>query len=126
MKPKHFTIPIPIYEWDVIVSHQEKDNVLFRRIEKLGFKREDFESDLASDKSEYGFTVKLPQNTIVIRINNYNNKTQLFTTITHEGRHAADYILTHIGTKFVMNVSDEPFTYLQDYICGIIFKKLGC
>lgn len=126
MKHNHFKIAIPIYEWEVLVSHKERDEVLFKRLHKLGLSREDFESTLALKKG-YGVTMEWHEECIiVIRIINYYDRVSLLTTITHETNHAASYILKNAGIKIVMGISDEAHAYLQDYICGIIFKKLGC
>lgn len=126
MKSKHFTIPIPIFDWDVVVSYLEKDEVIFKYLKRQGHPKDKIETDLYVEKCEYGVTVKLPDNTVVIRINRAEDKNILQKTIAHESHHASDYILTHIGMKFAMGISDEAFVYLQDYIAGIIFKKLGC
>lgn len=124
MAAQYFTVQIPIYGWEIIVSKKENDESLFRRLEQIGYNRKEFIEDLALEKTDYGITTMLSKKHIVIRLNNYPDKHELKRLVIHEAHHASDYILINIGMKFVMNVSDEAFTYLQDYICGEIFKKL--
>lgn len=124
MASQYFTVQVPIFDWEIFVSKQERDEVLFKRIEALGYDRKEFIDELALEKTDYGVTTMLSKKHIVIRLHQYSDKHELKRLIIHETHHAADYILINIGMKFMMNVSDEAFTYLQDFICGEIFKKL--
>jgi hypothetical protein len=124
MKSKYFIVQVPIFDWEILVSKQEPDEALFKRIEKQGYERGDFSDDLSLDKHDYGVTAIVSKKLIVIRLQKWNDRTELKKLIIHESHHAADFILTNIGMKFMMNVSDEAFTYLQDFICGEIFREL--
>lgn len=125
MKTKFFYFRVPIYNLDVYVSYGQKDNYFFRRMEKegYGFSKAHRKKLLIND-NEHGVTDTLYDSNIIIRLGKSNDKKVLRGTIIHEGGHAGDYMLDEVGIKPVIGVSDEAFTYLKEYICTEIFKRL--
>jgi len=124
MSGKYFTITVPIFHHEIIVSKQEKDETLFKRLTKSGQNYYECRQKLCLTKGEHGVTELFPNCTVVIRLERFNDNKELRELVIHEAKHAADYILHNIGMKDVMEISDEAYAYLQEFICGEIFKKL--
>ncbi len=121
---KFFLIKMGIYPFDVMVSVDEPDDVLIKRLEKYGNDKEDFKGLMNLHETVRGRLAMLPSNQSVIRLVSQPTKHEMMNVISHEVFHSATYILDRIGMKFKLGTSDEAYAYLIGYLTTEIYKKL--
>lgn len=119
-----FIIPLQIYPFDIMVSIDEKDEVLRNRLIKYGSSIEDCEELMNLSDTVRGRAVMLPSNQTVIRLKMLPKKYDMMSVIAHEVFHATTFILHRIGMKLELFVSDEAYAYLLGYITTEIYKKI--
>ena len=119
-----FIIPLQIYPFDIMVSIDEKDEVLRNRLIKYGSSIEDCEELMNLSDTVRGRAVMLPSNQTVIRLKMFPKKYDMMSVIAHEVFHATTFILHRIGMKLELFVSDEAYAYLLGYITTEIYKKI--
>lgn len=119
-----FIIPLQIYPFDIMISIDEKDEVLRNRLVKYGSSIEDCEELMNLSDTVRGRAVMLPSNQTVIRLKMLPKKYDMMSVIAHEVFHATTFILHRIGMKLELFVSDEAYAYLLGYITTEIYKKI--
>lgn len=125
MKPTHFTIPIEIYETNLLVSVDAKDEEFIKYAEHEGWLREDYQQCLNLQSQDLGVTSLVTPSRLIIRLKLYKeDKYAKLNLISHEVFHAVTILLYDKGMKLHINVSDEAFSYLLGHIVEEICKKL--
>lgn len=119
MKPKNFIIKNRIYPFDLMISVDESDDILFKKLKSGGI--EDHELTVCEmSNTNRARTIIFQSNQTLIRF-----KTPLrHGIIAHEAFHATAYILERVGMKLEIEVSDEAYAYLLNYIVDEIYKKV--
>jgi len=115
----YFVIPLVIYPFDIMISINEKDEVLIKRLIEYNNTKE--ECELLLDFTGTGRTVILPSNQTVIRL---RISKKLHGIISHEVFHAVSFIMERIGMKLEIELSDEAYAYLIGYVTDKIYEKL--
>lgn len=115
--PINFTITGTIYPFDLMISIDEAEDVLFKRLKKGGIEDSEWEGVKMSITTT-ARTIMFPGNQTLIRL-----KSPLSPGIVaHEAFHAAVYILDRVGMKLQIETSDEAYAYLLNYIVDEIYK----
>lgn len=123
--PTNFIIKLVVYPFEIMVSIDEPDEVLFARLVKYGNPIESCERMLTMDDTgNYGKCAIFDTNQTVIRLRVTKNKYEFYNTVAHEVFHAATFILDRIGMKLELMVSDEAYAYLVGFITAEIYIKL--
>lgn len=123
-KGSYFIIPLVVYPLDVMVSIDETDNVLLKRLLSYGETKEDCEGLLNLPETTRGRCVMLPSNRTVIRLKKQLKKQSFMSVMSHEVFHATTFIMDRVGMKLEINVSDEAYAYLIGYLTNEICKKI--
>lgn len=124
MKGSYFIIPLIVYPFDVMVSIDETDKVLLKRLIKYGNTETECQPLFRMSNTCRGRYFLLPSNQSVIRLIQEDNKYNILETISHEIFHAVTYIMNTLGGKLKLAVSDEPYAYLTGYLTKEICKRL--
>ncbi len=125
MKGKWFDIDIPIFNHGVMVSVDEEDDVLRKRLLKWKNKDEELDKLMRMEDTVRGRACFLDStHQSVIRLRTSPNKYGYLGTIAHEVFHIVDYILQGIGMKHKLYTSDEAYAYLIGYLMEEITRKL--
>lgn len=118
----NFVIRLIPYSFDLMVSIDQTDKQLHTNLKRYGVEWDD---SLSMSPTNTGKAVMLPSNHVIVRIKKkHRNKYRVMAVVAHESFHAATFILDQLGFKFMLEVSDEAYAYLLDYIAGEIYKKL--
>lgn len=117
-KGQNFIIECKIYPFDIMVSIDEPDDILFAKLKESGVEDTEWEYVKMSSTNR-GRTVIFPGNQTLIRL----KKPLTEGVVAHEAFHATAYILDRIGMKLQIEVSDEAYAYLLNYIVDEIYKK---
>lgn len=123
-KGQFFIIPLVVYPFDVMISIDESDEVLLKRLLSYGEPKEDCEGLLNLPETTRGRCVILPSNRTVIRLKTQPKRHEMMSVISHEVFHATTFILERIGMKMEVMVSDEAYAYLIGYLTNEIVKKI--
>lgn len=122
-EPYYFIIPLYIYPFDIMISVNEDDNLLKQRLLENGNTEEEIDNVLPMRKTSRGRTFTLlATNQTVIRL--VDDGSDLSGVIAHESFHATTFILERVGVSFDLNVSDEAYSYLLQYIVEKITETL--
>jgi hypothetical protein len=119
-----FIIPLQIYPFDIMVSIDEKDEVLRNRLAKYGSTKEDCDELMNLSDTVRGRAVMLPSNQTVIRLKTLPKKYDMMSVVSHEVFHATAFILDKIGMKMELFISDEAYAYMIGFLTTEIYKKL--
>lgn len=119
---KYFILSLQIYPFDIMVSLDEPDDKLFKRLFNFGIDKKDCERLLIMPETTNGRCVMFANNKTVIRLKR-RNRYSMIGTISHESFHAACFILEEVGVKMEMSISDEVYAYLTGYITSEICKR---
>ena len=120
----YFIIPLQIYPFDVMISIDESDDVLEKRLMKYGSTKEDCSELINLADTVRGRCVMLPSNQTVIRLKKLPKKYDMMSVISHEVFHATTFILHRIGMKLELFVSDEAYAYMIGFLTTEIYKKI--
>jgi len=123
-KAEYFIIKLQIYPFDVMVSIEETDEILSKRLKKYGNTEEEISDLMNLKETTNARCIMLPSNQTVIRLKLQPKKYDMMGIVTHETFHATVFILTRIGMKLEQLVSCEAYAYLQQYLTEQIFRKL--
>jgi hypothetical protein len=115
----YFIIKLEIYPFDIMVSINEADEVLFKRLIDYDIKKKELK-DLKFNGA--GRTVIFDTNQIVIRIN--SKKLNIHQSISHEVFHAVTFLMDRIGDVFDIDKNAESYAYLIGYITKQIYNRL--
>lgn len=121
---KYFIIPLVVYPFDVMVSIDEPDHILLKRLIKYGNTQEECSELLNMRETSQGRTVMLPSNQTVIRLKTQLKKYDMISTMNHEVFHATTFIMHTIGVRFELFKSDEAYAYLIGYLTREISKRI--
>ena len=124
MKGSYFIIPLVIYPFDIMVSIDEKDEILLKRLIKYGNIKEDCKNLLNLKDTIRGRYCLLSSNQSVIRLKKQLDKYEMIDVISHEVFHTITYILDKVGISLELCVSDEVYAYLIGYLNKEICKRL--
>lgn len=119
---KHVTIPIPIYEMNLILSIGETDDQLWDNLKKLGMTKKAF-SDCLYPNSTNGRAIFFQPCTCFIRLRNSKLTPHYHGLIAHEIFHIATFIMNEVGMT-LSGDSDEAYAYLISYLTEQIYKNL--
>lgn len=119
----YFIIPLHVYPFDIMVSVNEDDNLLKQRLLDNGNTEEEIDNVLPMRKTARGRTFTLLTNQTVIRL--VDDGSDLSGVIAHESFHATTFILERVGVSFDLNISDEAYSYLLQYIVEKITETLN-
>lgn len=120
----NFIIHLVIYPFDVMVSVDETDAQLVKKLYRFGYKKEDIESLLHMPYSTRGRCEILPGNQVVIRFKKQPKLAEQVGVIAHEVFHAVTFILERINIPLDLNTSDEAYAYLIGYLTEEIYRKM--
>jgi len=124
-KGYYFIIKLHIYPFDVIVSVDEPDEVIGKRLKNWGHNEEECASAMNPPEAFKGYYVLFPSNRSLIRFKTQKNwRGDMVGVVVHEAFYLTSMILDRIGMKFKLNVSDEAYAYLVEYLTVEIIKKL--
>lgn len=124
MTSRYFIIKLNVYHFDVMISVDETDETLLKRLIKNGNTKEDCDSLLRMRETTRGRCIMLPSNQTVIRLVTQPKKYDMMSVISHEVFHATAYILDRIGMKLEVYTSDEAYAYMIGFLTTKIYKKL--
>ena len=120
----YFIIKLGVYPFDVMVSIDETDETILKRLIKYGITKEESGELLNLAETVRGRCVMLPSNQTVIRLKTLPKKYDMMSVISHEVFHATSFILSKIGMKMELFVSDEAYAYMIGFLTTKIYKKL--
>lgn len=121
MVSKFKVIPLHIYPFDVCVSINQTDAQVLKDLENNG------------DESNWDLLVNLPSTCLgraVISPSNLSvirfsvGKEIPHSVIAHEIFHIATFIMSRVGMKLKLMVSDEAYAYLIGYLTDEVYKIL--
>jgi hypothetical protein len=121
----YFIIKLVVYPFDVMVSIDEDDQTLLKRLLKHGNTEDDCCDLLNLDDTVRGRCVMLSSNQTVIRLKKQSIACDTMSMISHEVFHATTFILERIGMKMEVLVSDEAYAYIIGFLTREICKKLN-
>lgn len=122
-EPYWFILPLVAYPFEILVSMDEEDEIVRKRLIKYGDDEEEIK--YALEMQGVGRFCLLEKNThCIIGIKSLPNKYKLMGVIAHEVFHCVTILLDHIGMKMILETSDEAYAYLTGYICEEIYRKL--
>ena len=107
-----------------MVSIDETDETILKRLIKYGITKEESGELLNLAETVRGRCVMLPSNQTVIRLKTLPKKYDMMSVISHEVFHATSFILSKIGMKMELFVSDEAYAYMIGFLTTKIYKKL--
>ncbi len=120
----YFIIKPRIYPFDVMVSVDEPDSVLLKRLIKYGNAKEDCETLLHMEKTTKGLCLMFDSGQTVIRLKRQSKKYEMVDTISHEVFHATVIIMHKMGMNLEPSVNEEAYAYLIGFLSAEIYKKL--
>lgn len=123
-KSQNFIIPLVIYPFDVMVSIEETDAELSKKLQKYITDPKGIGELMNLSSTTQGRCVMLECNQTVIRLKRQLYAHQTYATAAHEIFHATSFILNRIGMKMEIGISDEAYAYLIGYLTKEIFKRL--
>ena len=125
MKGQYFIIKPDVYPFDVMVSIDETDDVLLKRLLRYGNTKKDCKGlfNMCALSRGRCHIFKDSAQT-VIRLKLQPKKVDMIALISHEVFHAVSFILDRIGMKLDLYSSDEAYAYLTEYLMLEICKKL--
>lgn len=119
-----FIVDCEVYKFDVMVSVDESDEVLLKRLKKYGNSKEDCSDLVNMPSNTTGRCAFLPSGQTVIRLRSQPNALKQRAIICHETFHATTFILDCIGMTLQIGNSDEAYAYFQEYLFTQICLKL--
>lgn len=118
-KKLNFIIPLVVYPFDVMISIGQTDAELKKIIEKTTTEWNDNMKCVGK-----GLFYMTKENQSLIRLWNYPTTNEDYGTLQHEIFHCVTHILDRVGMKFVLQKSDEAYSYLVGYLTTEIYKRL--
>lgn len=120
----YFIVSLEVYPFDVMVSFNETDKVLLKRLIDYGNSEEDCVDLMNLPDTTLARFSMLPSNQTIIRLKKQGNKYALIGVISHEIFHAATFILAKIGMTMEIGSSDEAYAYLVQYLTESVCREL--
>lgn len=121
----YFVIKLGVYPFDVMVSVDETDESISKRLIKYGNTKEEIDPLLNLSETTNGRCVMLPSNQTIIRLKTLKNKYDMMGVVSHEAFHATAFILSNVGMKLELYTSDEAYAYMISFITTEIYKNLN-
>lgn len=124
VKLKHlkFIVKIPIFHAEVLVMLGYSKINAIAELQKY----EDtlkFINQLSKFKG-YACAIDRKDGCVFIYMPELPTTPDLKALFEHERRHAVEMLLQRTGIRYKMNVSDEVYTYTQQYLAQCIFEEL--
>lgn len=119
-----FIVDNEIYPFDVMVSVDESDEVLVKRLKKYGISEKDCSDLMNMPETTTARCVMLPLCQTVIRFRLHPSASKQRAIVCHETFHATTVILDAIGMSLQLYSSDEAYAYFQQYLFTKICNKL--
>lgn len=119
-KGYYFIVDLVIYPFDIMVSIDESDKVLLKRLKIIN--KQD-KKNLEMNHNAIGRAVMLSTNQSVIRIKSVKDKSLLWNRISHEIFHCVTFLMNRLNMPLA-DYNDEAYAYLIGYITENIHKNL--
>lgn len=123
-QPHFMIIKLLPYKFDLMVSWNEEDEVLLKRLIKYHSTKKECKPIMNLPDTTNARYYLLPSNQSVIRIKTVPNKYEQMGIIAHEVFHCVTSVLEELGMKLELYKSDEAYAYLLGYLCEEIFKEM--
>ncbi len=117
MKGKHFTIPIDIYNMELLVSVGETDEVL-----KKALRKAKVNDNIPSMEGANGYFCTI-ENKMLLRLAKFPKTPETIGTLVHEIAHVVIYVMDRTGISLSANGS-EPGAYLAGYLTREIYNRV--
>lgn len=117
MKKMFKTLPINVYNSDIIVCIDVNIKQLYRKFGHLFDNKEQFDEVFNFEVSTTARTIEAPSGFVIIIFKDLDN----IGIIAHECLHATSYILSNRGIYF-SEETEEVYAYLLGYIVNEIKK----
>ena len=121
----YFIIKLGVYPFDVMVSIDESDEIISKRLIRYGVTLDAMSEILNMPDTARGRCAMLPSNQTVIRLKTQPKKYDMMSVISHEVFHAVAFIMDRIGVKLEVSISDEAYAYCIGFLTTEIYKKLN-
>jgi len=129
---KTFSIYIPIYGQDVIISYNCSSDEFIKHWKKKVSKNEidnflefrDFVDDFKKGTSNAKFAYKEGSHILIILLRPIKDKLYFQSIVLHEVCHLVFYLLDKRGLPFTLE-TDESYTYLIQYVYREIMRNLS-
>lgn len=124
MSPCNFTIKTGVYPFNIMVSVDEDDDIVLKRLIKNGISKEECSIITPLSAGTAARTVMFESGATMIRLKSNNDVAKFFGYISHEAFHATTFILERVGIELKVMVSDEAYAYLIGYISESIIRRI--
>lgn len=121
---KRFTISIPIYLIDVIVSFGETDAEVKEYLTSIGLTKKEVKPSMLKDKSD-GIALMYSNNNLLLRLKKLPETYYYLGVLHHEIFHVVTLVMNKLSMKFELYKSDEAYAYLLEYITVEIYKEIN-
>lgn len=121
---KRFTISVPIYLIDVIVSFGETDAEVKEYLTSIGLTKKEVKPSMLKDKSD-GIALMYSNNNLLLRLKKLPETYYYLGVLHHEIFHVVTLIMNKLSMKFELYKSDEAYAYLLEYITVEIYKEIN-
>lgn len=118
-KSMNFIVKLNVFPFDIMISLGQSDEELKKELKKY---RVVFEDDMKL--VGHGRFWMDSRNRSLIRVSEFDSSCEDFATLQHEIFHVVTHILDRMGVKFVLNKSDEVYSYLIGYVTKEVYKKV--
>lgn len=123
MTSNYFTIPLVVYPFQIIVSINETDDQLWKKLNKLGVDAEEFTKCVFADEASVGSAILFPNSIGLIRLRAKPTSPATKGCLAHEIFHIVVFVMNEVGMT-LSTESDEAYAYLTGYLTTEIYKKL--
>ena len=121
---KRFTISVPIYLIDVIVSFGETDAEVKEYLTSIGLTKKEVKPSMLKDKSD-GIALMYSNNNLLLRLKKLPETYYYLGVLHHEIFHVVTLIMNKLSMKFELYKSDEAYAYLLEYITVEVYKEIN-
>lgn len=122
---QNFFIELEIYPFDVMISVDESDDELRKTLQGYKIDSDEIENLMNMPETTRGRHVFFKSShQTVVRLVSQPKRIEMEGVIIHEIFHVVTYIFKSIGMKLKLEVSDEAYAYLMQYLTEKIFTKI--
>jgi hypothetical protein len=123
-KSKNFIIDLEVYPFDIMVSINETDSQLFKKLDTILAPKNRPTSYKILKMSGNGRTVMFHDlGVTVIRLKNYPDNPVTYGVLQHEIFHAVEFIMDKIGMRLSPETG-EAYAYLIAFVTQKIYEKI--
>jgi hypothetical protein len=116
-------IPLIVYPFQVMVSFNESDEELGKKLIRLGVDNEDHLWQFDRE-TQIGRACQFKCGALLIRLKKFPDTPFEYGCLQHEVFHAVTYLALSIGLVLEIGVSDEAYAYLVGYLTEQIFIEI--